>query len=178
MIDLQRIKDGIELNRRYRAILGEPEPLYIADLAACVEEIERLRDALETLCESVRGPADAMHDMFTGVTVDRAACSGLRRTRETASRVLGERILEVEIHSEFEEIRAASGDQASDLDLVEHIAFSHWKATSNGSRFLGGELYADYYARISATMELFTHNPSWHSGDMESLPRRLMQFNH
>ncbi len=36
-----------------------------------------------------------MHDMFTGVTVDRAVCSGLRRTRETASRVLGERTLEV-----------------------------------------------------------------------------------
>ncbi len=107
--------------------------------------------------------AEAMRELFAGVTVDRAVCSGLRRTRETASRVLGERTLEIEIHAAFEEIRAARGDAANDFDLIEDVAFSHWKAASNGSRFLGGELYADFYARISAAMELFTRSPDWHN---------------
>jgi broad specificity phosphatase PhoE len=115
------------------------------------------------LSKKGRAQADAMRDLFAGVTVDRAVCSGLRRTRETAERVLGSRKLEIEIISEIVEIRAARGKQASDLDLVEHVAFSHWKATSQGSRFLGGEPYADFYARIAAAMELFTHHPDWHN---------------
>ena len=69
--------------------------------------------------------AEAMRELFAGVTVDRAVCSGLRRTRETASRVLGERTLEIEIHAGFEEIRAARGDAANDFDLIEDVAFSH-----------------------------------------------------
>jgi len=107
--------------------------------------------------------ADAMRDLFAGVTVDRALCSGLRRTRETASRVLGKREIEIEIHAELEEIRPARGDAPVDLDLVEDVAFSHWRATENGSRFLGGELYADFYQRISAAMDSFTSNPDWHN---------------
>lgn len=107
--------------------------------------------------------AEAMRELFAGVTVDRAVCSGLRRTRETASRVLGERTLEIEIHAGLEEIRAARGDAANDFDLIEDVAFSHWKAASNGSRFLDGELYADFYPRISAAMELFTRSPDWHN---------------
>ena len=110
-----------------------------------------------------RKQADAMRKLFSGVTIDRAICSGLRRTRETASRVLGERELDVEIHAGFEEIRPASREDAYDLDLIEHVAFSHWKATKNGSRFLGGELYADFYLRIAAAMESLTNNPGWHN---------------
>jgi len=107
--------------------------------------------------------AEAMRELFAGVTVDRAVCSGLRRTGQTAERVLGSRELEVEVFPEFAEIRAARREQAYEFDLVEHVAFSHWKATSDGSQFLGGERYADFYARIAAAMELFTDNPDWHN---------------
>jgi probable phosphoglycerate mutase len=101
--------------------------------------------------------------LFANVTVDRALCSGLRRTRETAGRVLGNREIEIEIHAELEEIRPARGEDPVDLDLVKHVAFSHWRATENGSRFLGGELYADFYERISAAMDSFTSDPDWHN---------------
>ena len=107
--------------------------------------------------------ADAMCKLFADVTIDRAVCSGLRRTRETASRVLGERVLEIEIHSGFEEIRPARGEEAYNLDLIEHVAFSHWQATKNGSRFLGGELYADFYKRISGSMDSLIRDPDWHN---------------
>ncbi len=110
-----------------------------------------------------RKQSDAMCELFAGVTIDRAVCSGLRRTRETASRVLGNREIEIEIHAEFEEIRPARDQNTVDLDLVKHVAFSHWRATENGSRFLGGELYADFYQRISAAMDSLTSNPDWHN---------------
>lgn len=110
-----------------------------------------------------RQQADAMCELFSGVTVDRAVCSGIRRTRETASRVLGKRDLEIEIHAGFQEIRPARNDGSSGLDLIDNVAFGHWRATESGSRFLGGELYADFYERISAAMESFTENPEWHN---------------
>jgi probable phosphoglycerate mutase len=115
------------------------------------------------LNERGRSQADAMSQMFAGVTIDRAVCSGLRRTRETASRVLGDRDLEIEIHAEFAEIRAARGEPPAEFDLIENVAFSHWAATESGSRFLGGELYADFYGRVSAAMESFTNDPDWHN---------------
>ncbi len=107
--------------------------------------------------------ADAMCELFSAVTIDRAICSGLRRTRETASRVLGKRDLEIEIHADFAEIRPPRDGRSSELDLIDDVAFSHWRATETGSRFLGGELYADFYQRISVAMESFTNNPDWHN---------------
>jgi probable phosphoglycerate mutase len=115
------------------------------------------------LNEKGQAQADAMRDLFAGVTVDRALCSGLRRTRETANRILGDRELDLEVHAGFEEIRPARGEGAYDLDLVEQVAFSHWHATKTGSRFLGGELYADFYARISAAMDSLISDPDWHN---------------
>ena len=118
------------------------------------------------LNERGQAQADAMRELFAGVTVDRAVCSGLRRTRETASRVLGERELELEVHAGLEEIRPARGEEAYDLDLVDlvdQVAFSHWRATEQDSRFLGGERYADFYQRISAEMDSFTSDPDWHN---------------
>lgn len=116
-----------------------------------------------SLNEKGQAQTAVMRDLFKDVTVDRALCSGLRRTQETASQVLGERKLQIEIQAEFEEIRPARGDVAYDLDLIEHVAFSHWNATKDGGRFLGGELYADFYKRISSAMESLVRDPDWHN---------------
>lgn len=115
------------------------------------------------LNEKGQAQADAMKALFHGVTVDRAICTGLRRTRETAGRVLGERDLQIEVLAELEEIRPARGEDAYDLDLIEHVAFSHWNATKNDGRFLAGERYADFYERISAAMESLVSDPDWHN---------------
>jgi probable phosphoglycerate mutase len=110
-----------------------------------------------------RVQAAAMRELFAEVTVDRALCSGLRRTRETAELVLGERVLDLGIEPMFAEIRAARTAPAVPFDLVQQVAFSHWKATEDGSRFLGGETYADFYARIAAAMESTLRDPDWHN---------------
>lgn len=111
-----------------------------------------------------RQQAVAMCELFASITIDRAVCSGMRRARETASRVLGKRDLVLEDYPQLREIRPARDERsAASLDLIEHVAFGHWAATESGSRFLGGERYADFYARVSAAMESFTKNPDWHN---------------
>ncbi len=110
-----------------------------------------------------RGQALAMRELFASITIDRAVCSGMRRARETASRVLGKRDLVLEDHPRLREIRPARDGESANLDLIGNVAFGHWAATEDGSRFLGGELYADFYARVSAAMESFMDNPDWHN---------------
>lgn len=116
-----------------------------------------------TLNDRGRRQADAMRELFTGITIDRAVCSGMRRARETGSLVLGGRDLVLEDHPQLREIGAARDERAADLDIVQDIAFGHWAATVPGSRFLGGELYADFYTRVSGAMESFIANPDWHN---------------
>jgi probable phosphoglycerate mutase len=110
-----------------------------------------------------RSQADAMGQLFAEVSIDRVICSGLARTRETARRVMGERKLAIEVNGGLEEIRPATGEGTDHLDLVEDIAFSHWRAADDGSRFLGGEQYADFYARIAATFESILAEEDWHN---------------
>jgi broad specificity phosphatase PhoE len=96
--------------------------------------------------------AEAMAGLFEGVHVDRAVCSGLPRTRQTAELVLATRAIDVECNPGFEEIRPATGESAGGYDIVSDIAFSHWRAEHPEACFLGGEAYADFYERIVAAM--------------------------
>jgi probable phosphoglycerate mutase len=91
------------------------------------------------LNERGRQQAGAMCELFASITIDRAVCSGMRRARETANRVLGNRDLVLEEHPQLREIRAARDEQSVGLDLIETVAFGHWAAAESGSRFLGGD---------------------------------------
>lgn len=106
--------------------------------------------------------ADAMHELFADVAVDRAVCSGLTRTKQTAERVLAGRQVSVEVDSGLQEIRPA-GERQPDFDLFRDVAYSHWYAGEPGSRFLGGERYSEFYARIAATMEGIVADREWHN---------------
>ncbi|MCH9696095.1 MAG: histidine phosphatase family protein [Gammaproteobacteria bacterium] len=107
--------------------------------------------------------ASAMQRLFADVHIDRAACSGFPRTRQTALAVLGERDIQIEILSEFEEIRQQQGQVAGGYDIVADIAFSHWRAPDPEARFLGGERYCDFYSRIETAMENLVSDNSWHN---------------
>ena len=148
--------DGAERRRIYLFRHGAVD--YVDDNGNVVDDPDNV-----ALNERGRGQAGAMRELFVGITIDRAICSGMRRARETAGIVLGERELVLEDHPELREIRAARNERTEGLDVIEKVAFCHWSATESGSRFLGGEPYADFYARISAAMESFTTDPDWHN---------------
>ena len=114
------------------------------------------------LNDTGQAEADAMGQLFADVAVDRAVCSGLQRTRETAARVLSNREITVEVDAGLEEIRPAKNTQL-DYDLFRDVAYSHWRAGDTGSRFLGGELYAEFYDRISLAMENIVADDDWHN---------------
>ena len=113
------------------------------------------------LNEKGRAQAIAMCDMFAEVVVDKAICSGLPRTRQTAVAVLGARDLKLETAPALEEIRPLKGEVEGEYDVVADIAYSHWRAADPTARFLGGERYHDFYDRVSVAMEEILADGSW-----------------
>ncbi len=109
-----------------------------------------------------RAQAAAMADLFAGVDVDKALCTGLPRTRQTGETILGGRDIELGVFPQLEEIRPQKGQTAGGYDIYTDIAFSHWRAPEENARFLGGERYKDFYARISAAMCTLLDDTSWH----------------
>ena len=117
---------------------------------------------LVDLNERGRAQAEAMAALFAGVHVDKALCTGLPRTRQTGKAVLGDREIELGTLADLEEIRPQKGQAAGGYDIYTDIAFSHWRAPEADARFLGGERYHDFYARICTAMESLMSDPSWH----------------
>jgi len=114
------------------------------------------------LNEQGRLEAQGMCTLVAEIALDRAVCSGLRRTRETAERILSGRALRIEENAALAEIRPARERQA-EFDMFRDVAYSHWKAVEPGGRFLGGELYAEFYARIARAMDELVADRSWHN---------------
>lgn len=147
--------DGAERRRLYLFRHGAVD--YVDDSGKVVDDPDAV-----SLNKRGRAEAAAMRELFATVPVDGAICSGLTRTRETAERVLEGRGLEVGTEPGFEEIRPAT-DRQSDYDLYRDVAYSHWRAAEPDAQFLGGERYADFFARISMTMERLVMADDWHN---------------
>mgnify|MGYP001813786436 CR=1 FL=1 len=109
-----------------------------------------------------RAQASAMANLFVDVHIDKAACTGLPRTRETGETILADREIELEVLPEFEEIRPMKGEAPGGYDIVTDVAFSHWRAEQDDAAFLGGERYRDFYNRISDAMDTVIADTSWH----------------
>jgi probable phosphoglycerate mutase len=118
---------------------------------------------LVSLNERGRKQAAAMAELFRDVPVDAALCTPLPRTRQTGEAVLGDRDVEFEVVEDLAEIRPMTGEAAGGYDVVSDVAFSHWRAHQADATFLGGERYLDFYARVSAAMELILSDQSWHN---------------
>lgn len=118
---------------------------------------------LVDLNERGKAQAAGMAELFVGVHVDKAVCSGLPRTRQTGERILRGRGIELEVFAELQEIRPLKGETAGGYDVLSDIAFSHWRAPDAEARFLGGERYHDFYVRIGNAMEKLLADPAWHN---------------
>lgn len=110
-----------------------------------------------------RAQAAGMAELFAGIHVDKALCTGLPRTQQTGEAILGDREVELGVFAELEEIRPLKGETAGGYDIYTDIAFSHWRATQEDARFLRGERYHDFYVRIGTAMESLLADESWHN---------------
>ena len=112
------------------------------------------------LTERGRKEAAAMGELLADVPFDRAICSGLRRTRETAAIVLGDRKLDVAPVPDLEEIRGGDPVARAKLSPVDY-AYAMFKAGEPGACYAEGEPFTDFVARVVPAFNAVTNDPTW-----------------
>ncbi|GAA6756187.1 histidine phosphatase family protein [Thermus thalpophilus] len=108
------------------------------------------------LTERGRKQAEAVGALLRQVPLDLAVHTGLPRTEETLTIVLKGREVPVEAWPEFQEIRPGRLRELEDPERAFREAF-HPKDLSE--RFLGGERYADFLARVLPAYERLLLRP-------------------
>jgi broad specificity phosphatase PhoE len=109
-----------------------------------------------------RVEAAAMAKLLEGASFDRAVCSGLARTVETAEIVLGGRGPALEREPALEEVRGGPRDREGGRtfaarDLARSMADAHVE----GARFMGGETFTELRERVLRAFERIVEDPSW-----------------
>jgi probable phosphoglycerate mutase len=94
-----------------------------------------------------RAQAVAMAQLLAEVPFDRAICSGLPRTRETAAAVIGERALALEIVPALEEIRGGDPVARASMSPVDY-AYAMFRAAEPDECYARGEKFSAFVARI------------------------------
>lgn len=107
-----------------------------------------------------RAEAAAMGELMADVVFDRALCSGLLRTRETATIVLGDRKLDLGIVPELEEIRGGDPIARAKLSPVDY-AYAMFQAGEPGACYAAGEPFKDFVARVVPAFTQITNDPTW-----------------
>ncbi len=107
-----------------------------------------------------REEAVAMGKLLSDVPFDRAICSGLLRTRETAGFVLQDRKLDLGIVPELEEIRGGDAIARAKLSPVDY-AYAMFKASEPGACYAAGEPFADFVGRVVPAFTAITNDSSW-----------------
>ncbi len=103
------------------------------------------------------------------VRFDRALCSGLPRTRQTAEIVLGANAdaghLQLEEDRGFVEIKGGRIDPPvkSRDELAARMAFEFDRAGEPGARMMGGDAFADVQARAVAATQRLLAQADWHT---------------
>ena len=110
-------------------------------------------------------------DMLADIAFDRAICSGLPRTVQTARLVLAGRDKpRLEMHPALEEIRGMRRRQLSDASAEQNAAdaydpaltaYAFWDAGRAGASFTGGESYEDAAFRVQNTVAALLGEPGW-----------------
>jgi probable phosphoglycerate mutase len=102
--------------------------------------------------------------VLASVEFDRAICSGLPRTQETARHILSSRPLpELEIESRLEEIQGGGGIESTvdPASWLAHVANTWAGADEPDARFLGGEKFGDFASRVIPAFEEILADKSW-----------------
>lgn len=119
------------------------------------------------LTEIGRAQAEAAGDALADVVLDRALCSGLPRTIQTAEAVLSRqrtgRVPDLEIDRAFEEIHIGSAPGVtSRRDLAAAFAFFFDSAAEPGASMgEGGEEFGTAYARVIEGLQRQLAIPGW-----------------
>ena len=106
--------------------------------------------------------ARLMRDYVREIAFDRAVCSGMPRTIQTAEGILGDRGLEIEHHSAFREI-SSDPNRYQNLAHINEVAYAFKDAHLPSARYGNGEAFGDFAARVIAGLEDLLADPAWNS---------------
>lgn len=146
-------------DRRRVYLLRHAEAAYLREDGTPVEDTR-----LAGLTANGRAQARRHAELLADVEFDRAICSGLPRTVETATLVLNARPSPVlETLPALAEIQG--GDRHQPIDDLEawlaHVANPWADAAHPDARFLGGERFADFEARVVPAFRQLIADTQW-----------------
>ena len=146
-------------DRRRLFLLRHAEAAYIRDDGSVAPDVR-----VVGLTADGRVQARCHRDVLAAVPFDRAVCSGLERTRETASILLeGRDKPTLEVVPALEEVRG--GERRTEVPdpaaWIRHIANPWATAAETDARFLGGERFRDLEARVLGAFDELIADASW-----------------
>ncbi|HKD22067.1 MAG TPA: histidine phosphatase family protein [Rhizomicrobium sp.] len=128
-------------------------------------EVARTRNTRNVvLTEQGRLEANAAGRAFAALTFDRAICSGLPRTRETAEIVLESLASPppLEVEPDLAEIHGGGKFQVTSRAELVALMSSHFaKAAEDGATMLGGEAFLAAQTRALAVIRRLLAEPGW-----------------
>lgn len=114
-----------------------------------------------------REQASASGAALAHVRFDRAVCSGLPRTRETAEHVMAANAdaahLALEADHGLEEIKGGVQTAKSREELSARLTFEFDQAARPGATMFGGEVFAEALARSQRAIEALLAQAGWHT---------------
>jgi probable phosphoglycerate mutase len=151
------VKLPFENGRRRRIwLLRHAEAAYI-DPAGRIARDPRL----VPLSAHGRREAAQMAKLLDGADFDRAVCSGLPRTVETATVVLCGAGPKLEQVPALEEVRGGGAGSLGRAFEPRDLAYALEEAADENARFLGGETFAELRERVVGAVEALVAEQSW-----------------
>lgn len=145
--------------RRRIYLLRHAEAAYVAEDGSVTDD-----PANVPLTATGRIQARKQAAILASVPFDRAICSGLPRTRETAKILLAYRDEPaLEFEPAMEEIRGGGRDQPVDdtSAWLRHVANPWAGADHPEATFMGGERFVDFADRITPAFDAIIADPDW-----------------
>lgn len=133
------------------------------DVSYVTPEGERVPDPrLVPLTDWGHEQAKEMGEFLSHLQFDKAVCSGLLRTVQTAEGILNGRNMEVAHIPEMEEVRS-SLDRTKMPSTIEEAAYAFAGAHEEGATYRGGEVWTDFEKRVLSGLDGVLGQDDWHS---------------
>lgn len=146
-------------NRRRVYLMRHGDVRYYDDKGQRVAEPDKV-----SLTDLGFEQARAMGEVFREVEFDKAVCTGLLRTVQTAEGALGGRTdPKLEIIPELREIKSGGGPMLTREEALENMVYVFERAAEPDVRFAGGEKLSDFHERISNAFSALLQQDDWHS---------------
>ncbi|MDF1721729.1 MAG: histidine phosphatase family protein [Minwuia sp.] len=146
-------------NRRRVYLMRHGDVRYYDDAGMRVADPD-----LVPLTERGLDQARMMGELLADTNFDKAYCTGLLRTRQTAEGALGGRTApELAVAPDLREIKSGATDLMTRAEAVNEFVYSMEHAAKPGARFARGEAYADFYARVTRGIEEVLVQDDWKS---------------